>query len=74
MKSQNILFVVTAFLYCLQVCQCGEWERAVLDHLFADGRYNPHERPVENESEPIQVTFGIILQQLIDVVGTFLIL
>lgn len=30
--------------------------------------YNPLERPVSNESDPLEVTFGISLQQIIDVV------
>ncbi|KAK3743142.1 hypothetical protein RRG08_063998 [Elysia crispata] len=62
-----MLRVATLLLCWLHVCVAGQWERAVLDHLFADGKYNPHERPVEDEVQPLQVTFGIILQQIIDV-------
>jgi hypothetical protein len=34
--------------------------------------YNTLERPVANESEPLEVKFGITLQQIIDVVSHFL--
>ncbi|XP_014226284.1 neuronal acetylcholine receptor subunit alpha-7 isoform X2 [Trichogramma pretiosum] len=43
----------------------GAYERALLNKLLAN--YNTLERPVENESEPLQVKFGITLQQIIDV-------
>ena len=33
--------------------------------------YNPLERPVVNESAPLLLTFGITLQQIIDVVRIF---
>ncbi|KAJ8304467.1 hypothetical protein KUTeg_018050 [Tegillarca granosa] len=39
----------------------------MLHHLFEENHYNPLERPVENESEPIVVRFAIVLQQIIDV-------
>ncbi|KAA0203360.1 hypothetical protein HAZT_HAZT006675 [Hyalella azteca] len=44
----------------------GQHERRLLSDLL--GNYNPLERPVANESEPVQVSFGITLQQIIDVV------
>jgi len=44
----------------------GKFERQLLDDLLID--YNPLERPVSNESDPLEVTFGISLQQIIDVV------
>ncbi|KAF0770457.1 acetylcholine receptor subunit alpha-type acr-16-like isoform X4 [Aphis craccivora] len=44
----------------------GKFERQLLDDLLMD--YNPLERPVSNESDPLEVTFGISLQQIIDVV------
>ncbi|XP_014675203.1 PREDICTED: neuronal acetylcholine receptor subunit alpha-7-like, partial [Priapulus caudatus] len=40
-------------------------ERRLLKHLLED--YQPLERPVVNESEPVRVSFGIDLQQIIDV-------
>ena len=30
--------------------------------------YDDMERPVENETEPLMLTFGVTLQQIIDVV------
>ena len=46
----------------------GAHERALLNKLLSN--YNTLERPVENETEPLQVKFGITLQQIIDVVST----
>ncbi|XP_070211033.1 acetylcholine receptor subunit alpha-type acr-16-like [Littorina saxatilis] len=45
----------------------GPHEQRLLDHLFFKGNYSKLVRPVANESEPVEVRFGIILQQLIDV-------
>ena len=45
----------------------GPHERRLLRDLFAD--YQVLERPVANESEPILVSFGLTLQQIIDVVS-----
>nr|XP_027219382.1 neuronal acetylcholine receptor subunit alpha-7-like [Penaeus vannamei] len=44
---------------------CGEHERRLLHDLLDN--YNQLERPVGNESEPVVVSFGITLQQIIDV-------
>ena len=44
----------------------GKHERRLLGDLLLN--YNPLERPVENETDPVQVSFGITLQQIIDVV------
>ena len=41
-------------------------ERMLLDDLLA--YYNKLERPVSNESEAVVLTFGLTLQQIIDVV------
>ena len=38
-----------------------------MKHLLYD--YERQNRPVLNESEPLVLTFGITLQQIIDVVG-----
>ena len=45
----------------------GPHEKRLLHHLL--DKYNVLERPVANESEPIQISFGITLMQIIDVVG-----
>ncbi|XP_076277061.1 nicotinic acetylcholine receptor alpha6 isoform X4 [Lasioglossum baleicum] len=44
---------------------CGPHEKRLLNDLLAS--YNTLERPVANESEPLEVKFGITLQQIIDV-------
>ncbi|XP_043260896.1 neuronal acetylcholine receptor subunit alpha-7 isoform X1 [Colletes gigas] len=44
---------------------CGPHEKRLLNKLLSG--YNTLERPVANESEPLEVKFGITLQQIIDV-------
>ena len=44
----------------------GLHERMLLEDLLA--YYNKLERPVANESEAVVLTFGLTLQQIIDVV------
>lgn len=48
---------------------CGRHEKRLLNELLSS--YNTLERPVANESEPLEVKFGITLQQIIDVVSYF---
>ena len=45
----------------------GPHERRLLNDLLE--HYNTLERPVYNESEPLQLLFGLTLQQIIDVVS-----
>ena len=45
----------------------GPHERRLLNDLME--HYNTLERPVYNESEPLQLQFGLTLQQIIDVVS-----
>ena len=45
--------------------QCGSNERQLYDDLL-DG-YQAVERPVYNESEPVNLTLGLMLQQILDV-------
>ena len=47
--------------------QGGPHERRLLNDLLE--HYNTLERPVYNESEPLQLLFGLTLQQIIDVVS-----
>lgn len=47
-------------------CQ-GPHEKRLLNNLLSS--YNTLERPVANESEPLEVKFGLTLQQIIDVVS-----
>ena len=46
---------------------CGSQERRLLNHLLQF--YNNLERPVYNESEAVDLRFGLTLQQIIDVVS-----
>lgn len=46
----------------------GMHENRLLNELL--DKYNPLERPVAIESEALNVTFGLTLQQIIDVVST----
>ena len=46
---------------------CGPYEKMLLKHLLYD--YERQNRPVLNETEPLVLTFGITLQQIIDVVS-----
>ena len=43
-------------------------ERRLLNDLLAN--YNKLERPVVNESEAVMLSFGLTLQQIIDVVSS----
>ena len=45
----------------------GYHERRLLEDLM--GNYNKLERPVYNESDAVNLTFGLTLQQIIDVVS-----
>lgn len=45
----------------------GYHEKRLLNHLL--NNYNLLERPVANESDPLEVRFGLTLQQIIDVVS-----
>lgn len=47
--------------------QQGPHEKRLLNNLL--GPYNILERPVANESESLEVKFGLTLQQIIDVVS-----
>ncbi|CAF4862147.1 unnamed protein product [Pieris macdunnoughi] len=47
------------------VSEQGPHEKKLLNALLAS--YNTLERPVANESEPLEVKFGLTLQQIIDV-------
>lgn len=48
----------------------GPHEKRLLIALL--NQYNTLERPVANESDPLDVKFGLTLQQIIDVVCTLL--
>lgn len=46
-------------------CLAGHNEKRLLHDLL--DTYNPLERPVVNESDPLQLSFGLTLMQIIDV-------
>lgn len=49
----------------------GPHEKRLLNHLLSMDNYNTLERPVANESDALEVRFGLTLQQIIDVVSSF---
>ena len=59
--------IVNYCTICVPETICGRYEKQLLRDLMVD--YDPLERPVINESSSIMVTFGITLQQIIDVVS-----
>ena len=59
--------LINIFLYFLLDVFGGPHERRLLNDLME--HYNTLERPVYNESEPLQLLFGLTLQQIIDVVS-----
>ena len=61
-----IFFKKTIFFFFSET-MCGYYEKKLLNDLIVD--YNALERPVVNESEPLLLTFGVTLQQIIDVVS-----
>lgn len=46
----------------------GPHEERLINDLLNPYRYNPLARPVENESEALDVKFGLSLQQIVDLV------
>nr|AWX65634.1 nicotinic acetylcholine receptor alpha 6 subunit [Laodelphax striatellus] len=58
-----LLHVVLQFQSSMQ----GPHEKRLLNHLLNMDTYNTLERPVANESEALEVKFGLTLQQIIDV-------
>lgn len=53
--------------FSLSVIDAGYHEKRLLHHLLDN--YNVLERPVVNESDPLQLSFGLTLMQIIDVVS-----
>jgi hypothetical protein len=62
--------LVKIFLFSLSfaACSAGDNEKRLLHDLLDS--YNTLERPVVNESDPLQLSFGLTLMQIIDVVST----
>ncbi|XP_022237264.1 neuronal acetylcholine receptor subunit alpha-7-like isoform X3 [Limulus polyphemus] len=68
MKVNNTtpgLLIALSFFSLLKGSAQGPHERRLLNDLLRD--YNVMERPVANESDPLLLSFGVTLQQLIDV-------
>lgn len=63
------LYLLFRILYVLwtTVCFAGYNEKRLLHDLL--DTYNTLERPVLNESDPLQLSFGLTLMQIIDVVS-----
>ena len=49
---------------CVAGCSGGPYEKELLSDLLKN--YNTQNRPVINESSPIVITFGVTLQQIVD--------
>ncbi|KAL5281540.1 CHRNA7.2 family protein [Megaselia abdita] len=65
MEKVHFLSWLVVFLNFFQLSLQGPHEKKLLNHLLSS--YNTLERPVANESEALQVKFGLTLQQIIDV-------
>ena len=50
---------------------CGRAERRLINDLMMF--YQKLERPVVNESDAIQLKFGLTLQQIMNVVGSYIV-
>ncbi|XP_073823335.1 nicotinic acetylcholine receptor alpha6 [Musca autumnalis] len=62
--TTTLYLVLLIFVIIKESCQ-GPHEKRLLNHLLST--YNTLERPVANESDPLEVKFGLTLQQIIDV-------
>ena len=55
------------FQFSVLAARCGSHERRLLNDLALN--YNKYERPVAEESEALEIRFGLALQQILDVVS-----
>ena len=53
--------------FFISVAFCGSHERRLLNDLSLN--YNKLERPVAEESDALEIKFGLTLQQILDVVS-----
>jgi hypothetical protein len=65
-----IILLKRIFFALLAACSAGSNEKRLLHDLLDS--YNTLERPVVNESDPLQLSFGLTLMQIINVVSRFL--
>ncbi|KAJ6636930.1 Neuronal acetylcholine receptor subunit alpha-6, partial [Pseudolycoriella hygida] len=63
--SSYIAFGLGILISLPSACLAGSHEKRLLHHLL--DAYNVLERPVVNESDPLQLSFGLTLMQIIDV-------
>ncbi|KZS21322.1 Nicotinic acetylcholine receptor alpha7 [Daphnia magna] len=63
-KIINLDLIILFYVFSTG-CQSGPNEKRLLTNLL--DKYNTLERPVFNESEPVVVSFGLTLMQIIDV-------
>lgn len=63
-----IIYIFFFYSILFTVCHGGYHEKRLLHQLL--DAYNVLERPVVNESDPLQLSFGLTLMQIIDVVST----
>jgi hypothetical protein len=49
--------------------QQGYHEERLINNIFNQRMYNQYARPVENESDALEIYFGVSLQQIVDVVS-----
>lgn len=68
--NQILMFICALAIYQISDSFQGSHEKRLLNTLLMN--YNLLERPVANESDPLEVRFGLTLQQIIDVVSPFL--
>ncbi|GLV43078.1 nicotinic Acetylcholine Receptor alpha6 [Carabus blaptoides fortunei] len=66
-RNRTIVLLTAVFMFATMPPGSlqGPHEKRLLNNLL--GPYNILERPVANESEPLEVKFGLTLQQIIDV-------
>lgn len=65
--NQILMYICIVSLYQISDSLQGYHEKRLLNSLLLN--YNLLERPVANESDPLEVKFGLTLQQIIDVVS-----
>lgn len=61
------MLTIFSLYHLFAVCLAGYNEKRLLHDLL--DTYNTLERPVLNESDPLQLSFGLTLMQIIDVVS-----
>ncbi|XP_050067487.1 neuronal acetylcholine receptor subunit alpha-7-like isoform X2 [Anopheles maculipalpis] len=65
LSVRQLLPLILGIAAMLPVIDAGYHEKRLLHHLLDN--YNVLERPVVNESDPLQLSFGLTLMQIIDV-------